>query len=573
MHQEKSINGPHKVVIIGGVAGGMSAAARARRLSEITEIVVFEKTGFVSFANCGLPYYLGREIQQESNLILQTSASLKERFNLDVRIHNEVIEIDPEKKLVKVKNLITGQCYDETYDDLILAVGAVPIKPDVPGAELEGLFTLRTIEDVQAIERWIEQHKPKTVVIAGGGFIGLEMAEQFVRRGLDVTLIDSSEQVLAPLDAEMASLVQNELRRHGIKLVLGSLVKQFSEPSTYSGAQPKSCWVSAGVNAPIPADFVILGLGIRPDLTLARKTGLQIGERGGITVNAQMQTNLDNIWAVGDAIEVRHPISQKYTRIALGGPANRQGRLVADNIFGANETYNGTLGTAILRVFELTAGMTGLNEKDVKQANIPYEAVRLHPSNHAGYFPGAERLDMKLLFHKSTGELLGAQVVGKAGADKRLDILATALKARMTASDLAELELAYAPPFGSAKDPINLAGMIGRNLLENMFQQVDPSEISGSSQHCLLDVRSKAEREKGCIPGSLHIPLPQLRKQLSELAKDTPIIVYCQSGQRSYYASRFLRQNGYQVRSLSGGYLSWEARAAGSDRSPGLACR
>lgn len=552
-----------KVVIVGGVAGGMSAAARARRLSEKAQIIVLERSGHVSYANCGLPYYLGKEIESEGSLLLQTPATLKDRFNLDVRAHSEVIDIDPQAKSVTIKNQKTQETYKETYDDLILAVGAAAIRPQVAGIDLPGIFTLRNIEDMQAIERWIEQKNPQNVVIAGGGFIGLETAEQFRRRGMEVTLIDSSDQVLTPLDPEMAAIVHQELQKHKVQLVLSSPIKEFRARSNEDAHAPLSCWTIAGEQAPIASDLVILGLGIRPEITLAQKAGLTIGERGGIRVDRHLQTSVANIWAVGDAIEVVQPVDKQFTRIALGGPANRQGRIVAGNIFGHHEVYDGTLGTAILRIFDLTVALVGLNESQVKQAKIPFEKTYLHPSQHAGYFPGAERLDLKVLFHKETGVLLGAQIIGREGVDKRIDILATALKARLTVKDLADLELAYAPPFGSAKDPINLLGMIAGNVLAGFVTQVQWHELPGSpaDQYCLLDVRSRREREAGLIAGSLNIPLPELRKSLDKIPVNKTVIVYCQSGQRSYYACRFLQQNGFAVKNLAGGYLTWKSAA------------
>lgn len=447
-------------------------------------------------------------------------------------------------------------------DDLILFVGAAPIRPNVPGIDSAGLFTLRSIEDIESVQSWFELKKPRTAVIAGGGFIGLEMAEQLVGRGLDVTLIDAGEHVLAPLDLEMAELVHAELRKHGVKLLLGTPIKGFRAPTDLSGADPKSCWVLAGEHEQIPADLVILGLGIRPEVTLARKAGLTIGERGGIRVNEHLQTTSPDIWAVGDAIEVRNPVNGAWTMIALGGPANRQGRIAADNIFGAKQTYDGTIGTAILRVFDLTVASVGLNEAQLRSSTIPFESVNLHPSHHAGYYPGAERLDMKVIFHTGTGRLLGAQVIGKEGADKRIDVLATAIKAGMTIRDLSELELAYAPPFGSAKDPINLAGMAGTNVLDGLTEQVQWHQVPALSAcgMVLIDVRTAGERARGCIEGSLHIPLPELRKRLSEIPCGKEIVTYCQSGQRSYNASRLLKQKGFSVKSLSGGYLTWSSR-------------
>ncbi len=553
-----------KIVIVGGVAGGMSAAARARRLSEDSEIIVLERSGHVSYANCGLPYFLGGEIQSQDKLIVVTPDALKNKLNLDIRVHHEVVAIDAKAKVISVRETTTERTYEESYDDLILSVGAAPIRPNVSGIDLPGLFTLRSIEDVESIQSWFELQKPRNAVIAGGGFIGLEMAEQLVRRGLNVTLIDGKDQVLAPLDIEMAELVHIELRQHDVKLVLGMPIEGFLAPGEVATAAedlPKSCWVLAGKHEPIPADLVILGLGIRPEVTLARKAGLTIGERGGIRVNENLQTSSPNIWAVGDAIEVRNPVNGAWTLIALGGPANRQGRIAADNIFGSNETYDGTLGTAILRVFDLTVASVGLNELQLKSSTIPYEAIYLHPSNHASYYPGAERLDMKVLFHNETGTLLGAQVIGKEGADKRIDVLATAIKAGMTIRDLSELELAYAPPFGSAKDPINLAGMAGTNVLDGLTEQVQWYQVPALSKDgsLLIDVRTRAERDRGYIEGSLHIPLPELRKLLSEIPEGKEIITYCQSGQRSYNASRFLKQKGFKVKNLSGGYLTWKS--------------
>jgi NADPH-dependent 2,4-dienoyl-CoA reductase/sulfur reductase-like enzyme/rhodanese-related sulfurtransferase len=561
-----------KIVIIGGVAGGMSAAARARRLSDDSEIIVFERSGFVSYANCGLPYFVGGEIESQDKLIVVTPDALKKKLNLDIRINQEVVAIDVEAKLVTVKEKLSENTYQESYDDLVLAVGAAAIRPAVPGIDLPGLFALRSIEDVESIQSWFESHNPRTAVVAGGGFIGLEMAEQLVRRGLDVTLIDSKDQVLAPLDVEMAELVHKELTKQGVKIVLGQAINCFLAPGarvTHTESKveaasehaPKSCWVVAGQHKPIHADIVILGLGIRPEVSLARGAGLTIGDRGGIRVDENLRTSAPNVWAVGDAIEVRNPVSDSYTLIALGGPANRQGRIVADNILGAHEVYAGTLGTAILRVFDLTVASVGLNEVQLKSSSIPYEAVHVHPTQHAGYYPGAERLNIKVLFHKETGRILGAQIVGQEGVDKRIDVLATAMKAGMTIRDLAELELAYAPPFGSAKDAINLAGMTGTNVLDGFSEQVQWHQINELIKEgsCIVDVRSSGERERGFIAGSIHIPLPHLRQRFSEIPAEKEIITYCQSGQRSYNAACLLKQNGFRVKNLSGGFLTWSS--------------
>ncbi|MDR3617636.1 MAG: FAD-dependent oxidoreductase [Candidatus Obscuribacterales bacterium] len=562
-----------KIVIVGGVAGGMSAAARARRLSEKSEIIVLERSGYVSYANCGLPYFLGGEIESREDLVVQTPASLLNRFNLDIRVHHEVAEIDAKAKQVSIKNLTTGNTYRESYDDLILSTGASPIRPRVKGIDSAGVFALRSIEDVDSIQSWLDTQKPRRAVIAGGGFIGLEMAEQLTRKGLSVTLIDSKDQVLAPIDPEMAAHAHSELRKHGVKLVLGAPISAFLAPEEKVSSvadTPKSCWVLAGDNAPVPADIVILGLGIRPEVSLARKAGLVIGKQGGIRVNEKLQTSSPHIWAVGDAIEVHHPLSGEWTLIALGGPANRQGRIAANNILGASDAYCGTIGTAVLRIFDLTVASVGLNEGQLKTSTIPYELVYVHPTNHASYYPGAARLDMKVLFHKETGVLLGAQVIGKDGTDKRIDVLATAIKAHMTIRDIAELELAYAPPFGSAKDPINLAGMTGTNLLDGFLEQVHYHQIAAlrESGVCLIDVRSDEERARGFIDGSIHIPLPELRKRLLEIPSGTNVVTYCQSGQRSYIAYRVLKQNGFNVKNLSGGYLTWASNLSADQNAP-----
>lgn len=554
-----------KIVIVGGVAGGMSAAARARRLSEEAEIIVLERSGHVSYANCGLPYYIGGEISSQRDLLVVTPELLKSKLNLDIRTHNEVIWIDRETKTVTVKNTVTELTYDETFDELILSIGAAPIRPNFAGIDQRGIFSLRNIEDVEAIDSWIRNMAPATAVIAGGGFIGLEMAEQLARRGLSVTLVDVKDQVLAPIDPEMATIVHDEMRKNGIRLILGKPIAGFREPAFNPGVgadgrSPESCWVEVGDSTWIPSDLVILGLGVRPEVKLARSAKIDIGERGGIRVNEHMQTSVPNIWAVGDAVEVWHPVSKTWTLIALGGPANRQGRIAADNIFGHETKYDGTLGTAILRVFDLAVACVGLNEGQLRQAKLPYEVVHIHPSHHAGYYPGAARLDMKVIFDAQTGMLLGAQVIGKEGADKRIDVLATAIKSRMTIRDLAELELAYAPPFGSAKDPINLAGMAGSNILDGYVEQVQWHELQEElnfANVCVLDVRSKEERSRGFIEDSVHIPLPELRTRMRELQPEKTVVVYCQSGQRSYMACRQLKQHGFNVKNLSGGYLTY----------------
>jgi NADPH-dependent 2,4-dienoyl-CoA reductase/sulfur reductase-like enzyme/rhodanese-related sulfurtransferase len=564
MIAEKPTLSAKKIIIVGGVAGGMSAAARARRLSEDSEIVVIERGGHVSFANCGLPYFLGGEIDSKEKLLVVKEEDLRRKLRLDIRVNSEVIAIDTTEKTVSIKNAKNSETYTESYDELILAVGAAPLRPKIPGIDLPGLFTVRNLEDVDVIDAWVKQNDPKTVVIAGGGFIGLETAEQYANRGMSVTLVDGQDHVLAPLDYEMATLVHVELQRNKVRLVLGSPIAAFHAPDQIvsAGGAPKSCWVQAGNESPVPADMVILGLGVRPESTLARNAGLNIGERGGIKVDAHLQTSAPNVWAVGDVIEVRQPVSDSQTLIALGGPANRQGRIAADNIFGKVERYKGTFGTAILRVFDLTVATVGQNERALNELGIPCEAVYVHPSHHAGYYPGAERLDIKVLFHSESGRLLGAQVIGKQGADKRIDIIATAIKANMTIRDLSELELAYAPPFGSAKDPINLAGMVGANVMDGLLTQINWQQAAkavSDPEVCFVDLRTKGEREKGYIVNSLHIPLPELRDRMGEVPAGKKIITYCQSGQRSYMAYRTLKQAGFDVKNLAGGFLTWKA--------------
>lgn len=539
-----------RIVIVGGVAGGMSAAARARRLDEHSRITIFERTGFVSFANCGLPYYLGGEIEEYDDLILQTPESLARRFNLDVRVRHEVRSIDRSAKTVSGVDLSTGEPFDVPYDHLILSVGAAPIKPPLPGLDLEGVFTLRNMEDTAAIDNWIERKKPETAVVVGGGYIGLEMAEQLHQRGMKVHTIDAAPHVLPPFDAEMAEMVQDCLRRNQIELHLSSPLREIRAGAGAAGT------VLAGEDVSIEADLVILGLGVRPDSGLAREAGLACGPRGGILVSPQMQTEDPSVWAVGDAIEVVNPISGEKTQIALGGPANRQGRIAADNIYGKQRSYQGTIGTAILRVFDLQAGATGLNERQLKASDSKYEAIYLHPKHHAGYYPGAKPIALKLLFNPETEQIYGAQAVGPQGVDKRVDVLATAIRAGMKVSDLAELELSYSPPFGSAKDPINLAGMMAQNVIDGMLEQAQWHELADSDA-LVVDVRNPGEVAKGAISGSVAIPLDQLRSRLEELPRDRELITYCHSGQRSYFASRILKLHGFRVRNLSGAWVTF----------------
>jgi len=552
-----------RLLIIGGVAGGASAAARARRLSEKAEIIVFERGPFVSFANCGLPYHVGGEIPARDDLLLQTPASLKARFNLDVRVENEVLAIDRAARKVRVRDLSNGREYEESYDALILAPGAAPLRPPIPGIDRQGHFVVRNIPDVDAIQTWLRPGVAERAVVVGGGYIGLEMAEQLRRRQLHVTVVEALPQVMAPLDPEMAAWLHLELQANGVDLRLNDPVAAFEPPREGENARASVVVLRSG--ARLPADVVILGLGVKPETALARSAGLEIGPKGGIRVNEHLQTSDPVIYAVGDAIEVRDWVTGAPALIPLAGPANRQGRLAADHIFGLPARYDGTLGTAVLRLFRLTAGCTGANEKSLKQAGMPHQALHLHPGSHAGYYPGAQPLAMKILFDPVNGRLLGAQVVGVDGVDKRLDVLATALKARLTVDDLAELELAYAPPFGSAKDPVNLAGMAAQNVRRGLVSLAQWSEVLqfNPAETFLLDVRSPEECARGMIPGAVNIPLPQLRRRLGELPQDRPIIVHCQSGQRSYFACRLLMQNGFKVRNLTGSYRTWDAAMRG----------
>ncbi|HSF29650.1 MAG TPA: FAD-dependent oxidoreductase [Candidatus Tectomicrobia bacterium] len=547
-----------RIVIIGGVAGGASAAARARRLSEEAEIIVVERGPHVSFANCGLPYFVGGEIAARDDLLVHTPDSLRRRFKLDVRVRTEAVRIDRWKREVELYHLTSNTHAREPYDALLLSTGAAPLKPPIPGIDRPGHFSVRNVPDVEAIVAWINAQQARRAVVVGGGYIGLEMAEQLHRRGLSVALAEALPQVMAPLDPEMAAWLHQELRRHQVALHLNDGVAAFEAPATDERAAASIVVLRSGTR--LPADLVVLGLGVRPEIDLARDAGLEIGERGGVRVSEHLQTSDPHIWAVGDAIEVRDAVTGAWSLIPLAGPANRQGRIAADNICGRDSRYRGTWGTAILRLFGLTAACTGGSEKALRQAGIPFEVVHLHPGSHAGYYPGAEPLALKLLYAPGTGKLLGAQIIGSDGVDKRLDVLATALQAGMTVHEVAELELAYAPPFSSAKDPVNLAGMVAQNVLNGDVHVIQWHELSAldSTQSLVLDVRDDAERRAGSIPGSVHIPLPVLRSRLDELPRDREIIPYCRSGQRSYYASRILLQHGFRVRNLSGSYRTWQ---------------
>jgi NADPH-dependent 2,4-dienoyl-CoA reductase/sulfur reductase-like enzyme/rhodanese-related sulfurtransferase len=552
-----------RVVIVGGVAGGASAAARARRLCEQCEIIVFERGPHVSFANCGLPYFVGGEIIEQDSLLLQTPQTLRARFNLDVRVNTEVVAIDRARQTLRVRELIANREYEQPYDSLVLSTGASPLRPPIPGIDRAGHFTVRNIPDVERITAWVKNCNAGRAVVVGGGYIGLEMAEQLKRRGLGVTVVEAMPQVMMPLDPEMAAWLHQELRANGAALHLNDPVAAFESPQSSESALASIVVLKSGKR--IEADLVVLGLGVRPETALAKNAGLELGSLGGVRVNEHLQTSDPKIFAVGDAIEVRDRATGAWSLIPLAGPANRQGRIAAENIFGRPARYEGTWGTAILRLFNLTAGCTGANEKSLRKANVLFHALHLHPGSHAGYYPGAEPIAMKILFAPDTGKLLGAQAVGQDGVDKRIDVLATALKAGMTMNDLAELELAYAPPFGSAKDPVNLAGMAAQNVLAGDVQLAQWNEIKPlTPSFLLLDVRRADERAKGFIPGSSHIPLDQVRARLNELPRDREIVVHCQSGQRSYFACRILAQHGFRTRNLTGSFRTWKIATAGN---------
>lgn len=540
-----------KIVIVGGVAGGANAAARARRLSESAVITVFERGEYVSFANCGLPYHIGGEIEERQKLLVHTPESLIARFNIAVHVRHEVVSIDRERRQIAVRNLDTARQFQVDYDELILATGAAPLMPNLPGLNQKGIFTLRDIRDMDSILEWISLSKPQRATVVGGGFIGLEMVEQLRHRGLEITLIESNPQVLNVLDPDVAAFLLKELEQHNVQVILDDAVERFESPLITVTKSGRS----------FEGDMIVFGIGVRPESELASLADLELGSRGSVKVNEYLQTSDPNIWAVGDCIEVVHGVSGTPAVIPLAGPANRQGRLVADNILGEKKPYRGTIGTAIARVFRLAAGVTGANSRLLESAGIPFQSVTVHPSSHASYYPGAKPLTIKVLFHPESGKLLGAAAVGEDGVDKRVDVLATAILAGMTVQDLGELELSYAPPFGSAKDPVNIAGMVASNVLEGKVQVVSAAEAlrGESSNELFLDVRSSEEVAKGAVPGSIHIPLPEIRSRLSDLDREREYLVYCHSGQRSYNACRILMQNGFRCRNISGAWRSLSA--------------
>ncbi|QED49304.1 CoA-disulfide reductase [Cytobacillus dafuensis] len=542
-----------KVIIVGGVAGGATAAAKLRRNNEEIEIILVERGEHISFANCGLPYYIGETIKDRSKLLVQTVKGMSERFNLDIRNLSEVLSIDPENKKVTIKNLKTDVVYEEAYDKLLLSPGARPIVPPIPGLEeAEAIFTLRNIPDTDKIKNYVDQQNPKKAIVIGGGFIGIEMAENLVDRGIAVTLIEMANQIMAPIDFEMASILHTHLKEKGVQLVLENGVQFFADNG-------KTVILSDGTN--IETDMTILSIGVRPENELAKAAGLHLGERGGIIVNEYLQTSNPDIYAVGDAVEVVDFISGSKAMIPLAGPANRQGRIAANNIMGKQEKYQGTLGTSIAKVFDLTVAATGNNEKTLNRLGVPYEVVHIHPSSHAGYYPGASSIALKLIFDKGTGRIFGAQAVGMDGVDKRIDVIATAIKGGLTVEDLTHLELSYAPPYSSAKDPVNMAGYVATNIMEGELEHVQWHEIDDiiASGGLLIDVREPMEREFGFIEGSMNISLNELRNRLEELPKDQTIYVSCQVGLRGYLASRILKHNGFSVKNVDGGWKTYSS--------------
>jgi len=541
----------NKIVIVGGVAGGMSAATRLRRLDAHAEIVVLEKSGHVSYANCGLPYYVGGVIEDEESLLLQTPKSLHERFRLDVRVRSEVVEIKRSEKIVVVKDLEKNEIYSLPYDKLILSTGAKPVVPPIPG--INQAYTLRTIEDVEAIVSAVAT-APKNAVIIGGGFIGLEIGENLVHRGINTSIIEASTQVLAPLDPEMASLVAKELQNHGVQLFLESTVTKVTSTS-----------VTTNNNSEIPADLVILAIGVRPDVSLAQQAGLNIGSKGGIVVNHVNITNDPDIYAIGDAAEKIDELDGSATLVPLANIANRHGRVVADHIAGKEVRAVKTIATAIVKVFDLTVATTGWNEKRLKSAGIEYRTIHTHPNSHAGYYPNAQQMTIKLLFAPKTGEIFGAQAVGVDGVDKRIDVIATAIRGNISAPELADLELAYAPPFGSAKDPINMLGYIAENVITGLVHTAQWNQIEKlvDAGYQLIDVRSDSEFAQGSIPGASNIPVDELRDRLSEI-HSKKVMVTCQVGQRGHTATMLLNSLGFEAVNLDGGYLLWSRSPANS---------
>ena len=547
-----------KIVIVGGVAGGATAAARLRRLDESAEIVMLERSGYISYANCGLPYYIGGVIEEEEDLTLQSPAGFWKRFRIDARIKSEVVDIDPQKKAVTVRAISTGRVYEESYDKLILSPGAKPILPPYTAVSAKQVFGLRTVEDALAIRRFIEENHPHSATVIGGGFIGLEMAENLHHAGLDVTLIQRSKQLLNVVDADIACFIHAHLKEKGVHLLLNTDVEDVR-------ASEKSAVTVLKNGATITSDLVIVAIGVTPDNTLAKSIGLALGKKGAIVVDERMQTSIPDIYAVGDAVEVSHTVTGDRAVISLAGPANKQGRIAADQICGIDSRYRGSQGSSVIKLFDLTVAATGISEKTATSAGFSYEKVILSPSSHAGYYPGATVMTLKVIYEKGTRKLLGAQCVGREGVDKRIDVIATAMQAGLTADRLKDLELAYAPPYSSAKDPVNMAGFIIDNIEDGIVKQFYYEDIVALQKRTdvtLLDTRTAAEYARGHADGFSHIPLDDLRDRLAELDRSKPVYVMCQSGLRSYLATRILVQNGFDAYNFAGGYRLYSSMTA-----------
>lgn len=554
-----------KVVIVGGVAGGATAAARLRRLDEKAEIIVLERSGFVSYANCGLPYYVGGVISRRGALTLQTPESFRTRFNIDVRVKNEVVEILRESKQVRVRRLEDGTEYLENYDKLILSPGAKAVIPPVAGVDSDKIFTLRTVEDTFKIDDFIKEKLPSQAVVIGGGFIGIEAAENLRNRGIAVTLVEWADQVMPQMDYDMACILNAHLRAQGVTLRLGTRLTAFSEK--------EGKLIAHTDKGDIEADMTLMSVGVVPDTALAKQAGLTLGLKGAIVTDEHMRTSDESIYAVGDAVQIKNSVSGKDALIALAGPANKQGRIAADNICGIGSRYKGAAGSSVLKVFEMTAAFTGLSEKAAKDLGLEADKVVLFSPNHATYYPGAKNMTLKVIFEKKSGKILGAQAVGYEGVEKRIDVLSAAIRAKMTAYDLQELDLCYAPPFSSAKDPVNMAGYVIANVLEGckQFHWTDLPAASADENAVLLDVRTNEEFAAGHFKGALHIPVDELRERLNELDKKKKIYVNCQSGLRSYIACRILSGNGFECYNFSGGYRFY-AIVAGEAKAEGIAC-
>lgn len=542
-----------KILIVGGVAGGAGTAARLRRLDENARIILFERGSYISFANCALPYYIGGEITDKNALTVQTVQSFTARFNVDVRIHSNVTAIHPDTKTVSVHDTQNNRVYEESYDSLVLSPGAEPVRPPIEGIQSERVFTLRSIPDTFAIKEFIEKKHARSAAIVGGGFIGIEMAENLKRAGLEVTLIEMADQVIAPVDYDIACEVHAHLQEKGVRLQLNSALSSVSDTGSALDIQLTS--------GNVKADMMILAIGVNPESALAHAAGLKLSPKGAIVVDEHMRTSDPSIYALGDAVQIKDFVSEQDGYVPLAGPANKQARIVADVICGVPSSYCGTQGSSIIKAFDLTVGATGINEKTAKRLGIAYEKSFTYSSNHASYYPGAQSMSIKTLYDPQTGSILGAQIVGREGVDKRLDVFATAIRARMKAADLAQLELSYAPPYNSAKDPVNIAGFVIENIRSgrmNIFHWHDVKALTADDTLTLLDVRTPAEYERSHVKGWLNFPLDDIRKRLSELDKTKPVYLMCQIGLRGYIASRILVQHGFTVYNLSGGYRLYD---------------